>query len=359
MGKGRTLGLAKKHLIGLDVDTASVRMIQLRREKGEYTVMGAAFSDMAPRGDDQSQQQVNTVHAIRQCLDALGPRSKLAVCGLRGPEVVVRGFEFPTLPPEEIEGAVELEASQICPFGTEDVTLDHQVTSDADRRIQGFWVAATHSLVEGRKQVVREAGLQCVLMDVDGLALLNCLENAPGSASPQVGRDETGRLDGARPAVLNVDDSYATIAIVDHARRPFVRDVGSAGRDIIRHVAQETSMSDDAALAALLGDAPADHGPLYSGLERACERLLDDLVTTLRYYAAQNRSAPVSKVLVCGSFAVARGFIELLSAKLPLEVALWNPVVRMHCEGDRQSEAVLQRVGPSMAIAAGLAMRMI
>jgi Tfp pilus assembly PilM family ATPase len=64
-------------------------------------------------------------------------------------------------------------------------------------------------------------------------------------------------------------------------------------------------------------------------------------------------------VLVCGSFAVARGFIELLSAKLPLDVALWNPVVRMHCEGDRQSEAVLQRVGPSMAIAAGLAMRMI
>jgi len=359
MGERRTLGLARRDLIGLDVDLCSVKMIQLRRKNGQYVVVGAATSSVAPWGNDHDAQQAHTVDAVRECLDALGSGSRLAVCGLQGPEVVVRGFEFPTLPPEEIDGAVELEASQVCPFSTEDVTLDHQIVSDCDKRIQGFWVAATRRLIESRRQVAREAGLQCVLMDVDGLALLNCLENSPGGAQQQTGHPETDRLDGTRPAILHMGDSYATIAIVDHASRPFVRDVSSASHQIIRQVAHDLRMSDKAVLAAFFGDEPADPGLLQRSLEKACEHLMDDVVTTLRYYAAQNRLERVSGLLVCGRFALARGFIELLSARLPFHVALWNPVVRMPCEGNSQCEMVLQQVGPSMAIASGMAMRTI
>jgi Tfp pilus assembly PilM family ATPase len=99
--------------------------------------------------------------------------------------------------------------------------------------------------------------------------------------------------------------------------------------------------------------------PIHASLERACAPLLEDSVTTLRYYAAQNRSTRVNKMLVCGSFASARGFIELLSAKLPIEVVPWNPIADMRLDVDSSCAAMLQKAGSSMAVAAGLAMRTI
>ena len=76
--------------------------------------------------------------------------------------MVVRGFEFPALPPEETQGAVELETSQMCPFSMDDGALDHQITSELDDKTRGYWVAANRNLIEGKRQLVREAGLQCV-----------------------------------------------------------------------------------------------------------------------------------------------------------------------------------------------------
>ena len=167
------LHLQRKSLIGLDLDASAVRMVQLRKDNGGYVIVKAAVTEIAPWGDDPQLRRIHTVGAIRQGLSNAGITSKYAVCGLRGPEVVVRDFEFPALTPEEIAGAVELEVSQICPFLAEESTFDYQVTSNNDKRTMGFWVAATNDLIESTRQLVAEAGLHCALVDVAGLALLN------------------------------------------------------------------------------------------------------------------------------------------------------------------------------------------
>ena len=63
-------------------------------------------------------------------------------------------------------------------------------------------------------------------------------------------------------------------------------------------------------------------------------------------------------MLVCGSFALARGFMELLATRLPIEVIPWNPVGDMHRDLDPAGAAVLDRT-VGMTVAAGLAMRTI
>ena len=359
MGQKRSLRLVQRPLIGLDIDSSSVRMVRLRRRNDEYTVAAAAVCEVAPWGNDRDRHRTNTIEAIRTCFETLGEGKRLAVCGLRGPEVVVRGFEFPALPPEETRGAVELETAQMCPFGMEDGALDHQVTSDLDGKTRGFWVAAHRDLIEDKRQLVREAGLQCVLMDVDGLALLNCLEKLRVPPLSETGLDQDRGPDDVRPVLLDVGDSHASIAIIDHAHRPFVRDVCSGGQEIVAQMAREMRMAPEEVRVALLGDVQPDMTPFHRNLERACGRLLEDVVTTLRYYAAQNRSVRVSKMLVCGSFASARGFMELLAARLPIEVVLWDPVGAMGRDVDSACEAVLDEAGPALTVAAGLAMRTI
>lgn len=353
----------QRPLIGLDIDSSSVRMIRLRRKNDVYTVVAAAICEVTPWGDDRDLHRAHTIEAIRACFETLGVSRRLAVCGLRGPEVVVRGFEFPALPPEETRGAVELETSQMCPFGMEDGALDHQVIPTAvgnpDGKTRGYWVAAHRDLIEDKRQLVREAGLQCVLMDVDGLALLNCLENSPDGALSRAELGEEDCPDDVRPVLLDMGDSHASIAIIDHAHRPFVRDVCSGGHEIVWQIARELRMSPEEVRVALLGDAEPDMTDFHGSLERACVPLLEDIITTLRYYTAQNRSMRVNKMLLCGSFAPARGFIELLAARLPIEVVLWDPVGAMLRDIDSPGEAVLDKAGPALTVAAGLAMRTI
>ncbi len=359
MGERRILNLTGKRLIGLDIDSSSVRAIQLRRKNGQYVVTGAAVSDVAPWDDDPELHRTNTVQAIRHCTETLGSNGKLAVCGLRGPEVVVRGFEFPVLPPDEINDAVSLEASQICPFTTDESVLDHQVTSSNDKKTQGFWVAATESLIRSKRQLAHDAGLKCALVDLDGLAMLNCLENLPSEAAQTTGGDEGNGPDITRPAVLSIGDAYTSMAIVDHARRPFVRDLCSGGQDIVNRIVRETRLAPEIVRTALYEDASTERENVRRGLEKACAPLLDDIATTLRYYIAQNRFTHISRVLVCGNLARAESFVTLLSTKLSIDAIAWNPVAHLRCEADSQCETVLHEAGPTVAVAAGLAMRTI
>jgi type IV pilus assembly protein PilM len=354
----RPLRFNRKPLIGLDVDSSSIRMIQLRCRDGRYSVTGAAAADIAPCGEDRERQRTQAIRAIRECIEALKPPGKLAVCGLRGPDVIVRAFEFPGLPADETEGAVRLEASQMCPFSMQEGEFDHQITSDGDNKTRGFWVAAAGALIESRRQLLHEAGLQCVLMDVDGLALLNCAERL--NADRREGDDSGDTLkDQPRSAVLDVGDSYATIAVVDSAGRPFIRDVSSAGHEIIRQIARLSRLSMDDIRTALLGQPATEDPQIRENLDKACDRLLDDIATTLRYYAAQNHTVRVSRLLVCGRFASATGFVECLRNRLPLEVVAWNPAAALDADAGSESRAVLEKTGPSMAAAVGLAMRTI
>jgi hypothetical protein len=43
---------------------------------------------------------------------------------------------------------------------------------------------------------------------------------------------------------------------------------------------------------------------MRESFERACERLMNDITKTVRYYGAQERSFDIHKMLVCGGFAL-------------------------------------------------------
>ncbi len=67
----------------------------------------------------------------------------------------------------------------------------------------------------------------------------------------------------------------------------------------------------------------------------------------------------VDKILVCGGFAKAKGLIELLNAQLPPQVTLWNPLSNMEHDSNARGIEIIDEHGPSLAVAAGLAMRTI
>jgi len=108
----------------------------------------------------------------------------------------------------------------------------------------------------------------------------------------------------------------------------------------------------------------------HEGRSATNDSLVEEVATTLRYYAAQNGSVRVDRLRVCGGPAAAER-LELLRTRLNLDVELWNPFVE---RGSRDKNgrgketqgndppSVLRPPrfhGPSLAVATGLAMRSI
>lgn len=347
----KDINIKKNEILGLDIGSAAVKIVALRKNGEGYSAIAAGISQIAASDDGGLRHRTNTVRAVRSCFARTRVKRKLAVCGVSGPEVAVRDFELPLLPPEEMIAAVSLEASQVCPFPAEDSAIDYQLMPNGGTHAKGVLVAAMRSLIADRRQLTREARLRCVMMDVDGLALLNCFEGLSKNGEEDKDQESV--------AILNVGNSHTTLAIMDGDGRPFIRDIAYAGDDIVKQMSAEKGAPVDTIRDILSGSSAAGELGLDESLTRACQKLVGDVNETLRYYAAQGKSANIDKLHVCGGFALTTGFVELLNRHISAECVLWNPFDQMQCNPGRRYKDVFARQGPALAVAAGLAMRSI
>ena len=120
------IGIRQVEVMGLDIGRSAVKMVQLDRDEDRYCVVTAAMQEIE-RSDDPAQRQTNTAAAIRRCFSHSGRTTRNVVCGVGGPDVMVRSFSFPNLPPEAIGQAVMLEAQQVCPLDIQSSVVDYQL----------------------------------------------------------------------------------------------------------------------------------------------------------------------------------------------------------------------------------------
>lgn len=340
--------MKQDEVVGLDIGSWAIKVIQMRKEKGRHIATKAGI--VAVGAEDQSDDarwRIYTATAIRAYLKIAGIKTKSIVCGVGGSDVAVRCFKFPPMPADEIEGAVALEAAQVCPFDVErDGVIDYQLISNDENNIVGILVAATKQSIARKRRIVRDASFDAALMDVDSLALLNCLEEYEQSEH------------GLTTAILNVGSSHTNLAITQPDSVPFVRDIAYGGRIITKHMAADKNASEETVARILYNEEQLSEpqSELHSSLAKACRELITEVSETFRYYAAERQSS-VKRVLVCGGFAMVKGFVELINSQLTAEAVLWNPFDRIPYVASLHSKRVLRQTGPAMAVAAGLAMR--
>ncbi len=335
-------------VIGLDVGSDSVRLVQLRKAQDSYKVIAAEKRDVSfDAAQEDEGANINKIQAILDCYKNSGAKSSYAVCGVCGPEVAVRDFKFPMIPMEEVPSAIQLEAEQVCPFNISESVVDYQLLPNDSGELRGILVAATNKVVRNKSKIVKDSCLNPVLMDINGLALCNCFSECE--------KNEQGKAS----AILNVGNMHTILAIVGSESIPFIRDISHAGCSIKKSLAEQLGVSLPEITSVLFGDAGADSDDFNMRFAAACSPLIDDVAGTIRYYMTQKKSVSVDKVLVCGGFALAKGFIDILAKRLSAGATLWNPFDKMNVEQGSAVESVVRHYGCEMAVAAGLAMRLV
>ncbi len=343
--------------IGLDVGSAVVKAARIKCKSGRFVIQSVAHALIEGFDQDREQHGDQTVKAISRCLADLGEAYNV-VCGLSGPEVALRTFSFSAIREAEIPGAARLEALQVCSLNLEQSTLDYQLLSPIRTKgilcrktrktisdVKGLMAVAAKHAIERKLQLVEAAGAKCVLMDIDGLALLNCLQACHKKTLNRT------------PVVLDIGYTYTSIAILLDGGLPFVREIPYAASNIVEIVCKDTGQAKEVVLRALAKPEQDSSSDLLTGaFKSACSKLAQEVSDTIRYCSTQLSGRSGQDFYICGGLAQAKSLTGFLDTLLPGEVRVFDPLSLLPCslmvKKDRISGS-----GPGFAVAVGLAMR--
>jgi Tfp pilus assembly PilM family ATPase len=208
----------------------------------------------------------------------------------------------------------------------------------------GIFAAAKHGVIAQRKELCERGKAYCMMVDVDGLALLNCLEAC------QL------RQTGGQILVLNVGSAYTNVAILSDDGLPFVRDIPYAAEAIVTQVSRSASQPKQAVADALAGGDENQIRPWQPTLKKACGTLADRVHETVRYYGTRGSGPVLDRVLLCGGFVQSQAVTDTLTSLLGGKVERWNPLAMLPVTRSVRKNEVFEQ-GSAFAVALGLAMR--
>ena len=313
------LSTKQNNIIGLDINDSSVKIVQLTRtadNSDKYSVTAAGYARIEnPQNPGQKPTDEQITKAIRQCLKSADIKTGLSISALSGEQIIVRNFTLPHLNPDEISGAVELEAAQTCQFEIGKCTVDYQLTNN-DANTAGFYVIASNEHINTHLNLTGKSNMPCVLLDIEGLALLNLFLELHKTQSAQT------------VAIMNINSDHSTIAIMGQDKLPFIRNINCP-----------------------LGNTERLNAD-------TCKQLFAEAANTLRFYTARHKSEPLDVLYLCGDFQNINQLVELLGLHLQIKVTLWNPFDNISCSKTAPFYDLVNKNGHPLAAAAGLALRL-
>src|SRR6185295_5812774 len=187
--------------------------------------------------DGAIMDQGAVVEAIRRLRATLGIKNKLVATAISGHSVIIKKIQVPPMPLEELAGQLQIEAEQHIPFRSDEVEIDHQLVSarNAQGLMELLLVAAKKEVIADYAQVIREAKLQPIVMDVTAFTVQNAFE-ASYDAGP-----------GESVALINIGAAISNINIITDGTSIFTRDVTVGGGAFTEEIQKRIHVSQDEA----------------------------------------------------------------------------------------------------------------
>ena len=161
------LGRAHPSMIGLDISTSSVKLVELGQSPAGEFIVERFASEPFEKGwitDGQIEKFDEVADAVRRVVTKSGTRTKNVVMAMPQSAVITKKIMLPAgLREEELELQVESEANQYIPFSLDEVSLDFCVIGpsptwcvvSAERATAGPVQRLHHAGVLGRRTHLR------------------------------------------------------------------------------------------------------------------------------------------------------------------------------------------------------------
>jgi len=325
-------------LAGLEIEAGSIAATEVQGGGG-----GLRKTATAPLAEGVFRDgEVVDPTALAAALRALFAEHKLSKrvrLGVANQRVIVRTLRLPAIDdPKQLDAAVRFQAREQIPMPLEQAVLDHRVIGgvpageDAPPKLDVMLVAARREMVDTYLRILREAGLQPAGIDLSAFGLIRALGDAPAAAHP-ADEDEAPAAASSGAALLcNVGDR--TNLAVSRRRACLFTRVAPVGLEAMAtELSAATGLTSEHARmwlshVGLLEDAeriagdPALVAASREALRNGATALRSELRLSLDFYAAQEGSQRVERVVLAGPGSAIPGLPEAIEADfgIPFEV---------------------------------------
>jgi type IV pilus assembly protein PilM len=344
----------KGTLIGLDVTTSSVKLIELAESGRGYRVESFAAEPTPPNAiNDKAIVDADAVgEAIRRAVKRSGSKSKEAAVAISGDAAITKVIQMPrNLSEADLEGQVELQADQYIPFPMEEVSFDYEIIGESERdpdMLDVLLVATRTENVEQRQAAVESAGLIARVVDVEAFAV----ENACRLMTHQM---PDGGIDKFI-AIVDFGASTTTFSVLHDLKVIYTRDFAFGGQQLTEEIMRTYGLSlEDAGRAKKEGGLPSNYQPEV--LDAFMDDMSQQVSRSLQFFLASGtgRDQP-DQVLVCGGCANIPGAADVIGSRVGIATEIGDPLGQMKLSSRAKSHGV-QHDATALLTACGLALR--
>ena len=348
-------GLLKKKnktLLGVDISSTSVKILELSQSNGRYQVESYASEPLPANavveqsiGDEEAVGLV-----IKKALGKAKASSKVAAIAVAGSAVITKNIDMDEgLSDNEMDYQIRIEADQYIPYPLEEVALDWQIQgpSEMPGNVDVLLAACRLENVELRKDALEIGGLEAGIVDIEAF----CTERSFELVKSQLDDDE----DVDTVAIIDIGATMTTLSVLNQGKTIYTREQLFGGKQLTEEVMRRYGLSEDEAVRAKLdGGLPDDYESEV--LDPFRDSVVQQVSRSLQFFYSSSQYNDVDYIILAGGTSSIIGLDQLTQEKLGIPAIVANPFVNMTLS-QKVNASLLNNDAPSLMIACGLAMR--
>lgn len=351
---GSLLGNKNPPLVGLDISTSGVKLVELSQVgKGELCLERFA-SESLPRGAvvDGNIENIDQVsEAIRRVWKKSGTKAKHVALGMPPASVITKKIILPGgMSEDELELQVETEASQYIPFALDEVSLDFDTVGpvpNSPEDVEVLLAATRKEKVEDRVAVAESAGLTPLVMDIESYAaraaIDRIIEQLPNSGQGQI------------VALFQIGAQVTHVSVLMDSQVIYEREQPFGGNQLTQDIVRAYGLSHEEAEAKKrAGDLP--EGYERELLEPFLENVALEVTRAIQFFFTSTPYTRIDQIFLAGGCAIISGLVDVVADRTKISATVVSPFKGMQLASSVR-EKQLRTEAPAFLVACGLAMR--
>ena len=346
-------------VVGVDVGGSSVKVVELRKEKGRAVLMTYGELALGPYNNQEIGKSVilepeEIASAIKDVLKESNVTTKEAVVSIPLRSSLLTVIEIPFVDKDKMDQMIPLEARKYIPVPISEVTLDwwiipkqedsakfkSPVYSKKSSTAEVLIVAIHNSAIEKYQKAFELASLNPKSFEIESFSAMRSVFKHDMSAT----------------MVIDVGASSTKIVIVDFGIVRTSHILSKGSQDIT--LALSKSLGIDFLKAEEVkrqfGTLSKQDASVTSVVTQTVEYLLYEANKILGNYQKKSHRS-IDKVILIGGGSTLKNFKELVEKNFGTQVLYGDPFSKT--ETPAFWEPVLKEAGPSFAVAVGLALK--
>lgn len=340
-------------LIGIDISSSAVKVLELSRNGAEFVVEHYAVEPLPQNAvvEHKITDVEQVAQAVEKAVRRSGTRYKHVAVAVPAAHVISKLIKMPSnLTDAERLSQIELDADRYIPYPLDEVNLDFQVLGPSDtnpEEVDVLMAACRKEIVDDYLAVIQTPGLVPAVVDVETYAMESSYallaEHLPGG-----GMEKTA-------ALIDVGSMATTVNVIHNNRSVYTRDHVFGGRQLTEEIQRRYGLSyEEAGLAKKQGGLPDNYQT--DVLRPFMEAMGQEVQRALQFFYSSTPFNKVDQILLAGGCAQIPGIEELVAARTGIPTLVANPFTSMSLASGIKSSSI-HKEAPSLMITCGLAMR--